>query len=234
MTIAIALPSTSLKGAELCRLTAVITGGATKRAATTAAAWTRLLNVADQFGLPGEKVARIVEKATDLTAAEDSLRALIESATVTAASAVAILAPSSGVKIGKPGPVKTDDEMPDFMHRTGDPAEEAAVADHWRKVSERNRAAQEEEMRKNVETKKPTSAAKPRAKREPGATNKNGLIASLLIRPEGCTCADILEATGWPTVSVPQQAKIAKLTLRKEKLKGEPTRYWGKPVKAAK
>lgn len=230
-------PSTSLKGVEISRLTAVILGGATKRSANSAAAFSRLMSVAGEHGLPPAKVAKIVETATDLTSAEDNLRALIDSAKGSATSALAILA-------GKPETAKAptvkklDEKMPDFLHRTGDPAQEAEVADHWRKVAERNRQTTEAELAKRMnETPKgkPATEAKPRAggKREPGV-NKNSLIAVLLTRAEGCTNADILEATGWPTVSVPQQAKIAKLNLRKEKLKGEPTRYWGTPVKAGK
>ena len=52
-------------------------------------------------------------------------------------------------------------------------------------------------------------------------------IAALLLRPEGCTTADILAITGWPSVSVPAQAQSAGLVLRKEKVDGV-TRYWGK------
>lgn len=49
-------------------------------------------------------------------------------------------------------------------------------------------------------------------------------IVGLLTRPEGCTTKDVLAATGWPSVSMPQQAKAAGLTLRKEKVGGV-TRY---------
>lgn len=73
---------------------------------------------------------------------------------------------------------------------------------------------------------KPATAAKPKAGGiRPGS--KLELIAGLLMRPEGCTTEDCLKATGWPALSMPQQAKAAGLTLRKEKTKGEATRYWG-------
>lgn len=49
-------------------------------------------------------------------------------------------------------------------------------------------------------------------------------IVKLLTREEGCTTADVLKATGWPSVSMPQQAKAAGLTLHKEKAGGV-TRY---------
>src|SRR5205807_246786 len=34
-------------------------------------------------------------------------------------------------------------------------------------------------------------------------------IVGLLTRPEGCTTKDVLKATGWPSVSMPQQAEAA-------------------------
>ena len=40
--------------------------------------------------------------------------------------------------------------------------------------------------------------------------------ASLLRGPDGCTTREILEAPGWPAVSVPAIAKASKLTLQKE------------------
>lgn len=58
------------------------------------------------------------------------------------------------------------------------------------------------------------------------AGSKLAIVAGLLQRPEGCTGKEILDATGWPTVSVPQQAKAAGLVLSKEK-DGSVTRYRG-------
>ena len=52
--------------------------------------------------------------------------------------------------------------------------------------------------------------------------SKLAIIVGLLTRPEGCTVAEVLEATEWPSVSMPQQAKAAGLTLVKE---GRPARY---------
>lgn len=49
-------------------------------------------------------------------------------------------------------------------------------------------------------------------------------IVGLLKRPEGCTTKDVLRATGWPAVSLPQQAKAAGIKLKKEK-DGKFTRY---------
>lgn len=57
-------------------------------------------------------------------------------------------------------------------------------------------------------------------------SSKVELIAGLLKRKEGCTSADVLKATGWPAVSMPQQAKAAGLRLKKDKKPGEVTRYF--------
>lgn len=65
-----------------------------------------------------------------------------------------------------------------------------------------------------------------RAEQGPRAGSKTEVVANLLKRPEGCTTKDVLTATGWPTVSMPQQAKAAGLTLRKEK-DGKVSRYFG-------
>ncbi len=56
---------------------------------------------------------------------------------------------------------------------------------------------------------------------------KTAIVAELLTRPGGCTTADILSATGWPSVSCPAMAKAAGLVLRKEKVPGQATRYFG-------
>lgn len=55
--------------------------------------------------------------------------------------------------------------------------------------------------------------------------SKLALIVDLLKRKQGCTREDVLKATGWPSVSMQQQAKSAGLKLRKDKQKGQPTCY---------
>jgi hypothetical protein len=65
------------------------------------------------------------------------------------------------------------------------------------------------------------------AKKPADGKSKTAIVAGLLKRSGGCTTADILEATGWPSVSVPAMAKAAGLRLRKEKVKGSPTQYFG-------
>lgn len=73
-----------------------------------------------------------------------------------------------------------------------------------------------------IKTSELEKARKPRA-----VKTKNAIVAALLLRKSGTTNAEILEVTGWPSVSVPGQAKAAGLTLRKEKVPGKPTRYFG-------
>lgn len=67
---------------------------------------------------------------------------------------------------------------------------------------------------------------KPAKAKSIGDGSKVAAIGKLLLRPGGCTTADVLAATGWPSVSMPQQAKAAGLRLRKEK-DGKVSRYFG-------
>lgn len=77
---------------------------------------------------------------------------------------------------------------------------------------------------------------KPQAKRSAARTTKASpqgirpgtklaIVAGLLQRAKGTTTAEVLKATGWPSVSMPQQAKAASITLKQEK-DGKVTRYW--------
>lgn len=76
---------------------------------------------------------------------------------------------------------------------------------------------------------KPSKATKATPEEKPTSEAKKGsktaLIGELLQRKEGCTAADVLKATGWPAVSMPQQAKALGIGLRKKK-DGKVTRYW--------
>jgi hypothetical protein len=90
---------------------------------------------------------------------------------------------------------------------------------------------------------KPAKSPKPKAAKPPKAPSKpkeatavrSGtkleVIVALLTRPEGCVASEVLKATNWPSVSMPQQAKAAGLVLRTEK-EGRVTRYWGTPKPA--
>lgn len=75
---------------------------------------------------------------------------------------------------------------------------------------------------------KPAKVAKAKAGGKRGS--KLELIRALLTRPQGCTGADVLKATGWPSFSMNQQAEAMGLLskLGKEKKPGSPTRYFVK------
>lgn len=77
---------------------------------------------------------------------------------------------------------------------------------------------------KKASAKKPAADA-PVAESKVRRGSKLALVIWLLTRGEGCTMADITSATGWKTMSFPQQAKAAGLTLRKEK-DGSVSRYF--------
>lgn len=95
---------------------------------------------------------------------------------------------------------------------------------------------------KAVKTRKPRAkkaaaaapkALKGKAEKKPHAKRTNGEhggktaeIGRLLARKNGVTAKEILESTGWPSVSVPAIAKNLGVKLRKEKEKGSPTRYY--------
>lgn len=54
----------------------------------------------------------------------------------------------------------------------------------------------------------------------PRAGSKAAIIGGLLRQKGGTTVAEVLKATGWPTVSMPAQARAAGVGLRKEKIDG--------------
>lgn len=124
----------------------------------------------------------------------------------------------------KPAPKQTG-ELPRLVAR--------AVAEN----ATRNQPM-ETEMAKSKKAKTPKAKAKKaKAPKKAPKNIENGgtsirpgskveMVANLLRREGGCTASDVLLATGWPSVSMPAQAKQAGLVLKKEKNKGEPTRYF--------
>jgi len=124
-------------------------------------------------------------------------------------------------------PVDTTEDangVPKFLKRDGDKsveAQEALVAKHKKTIGP-------DRVIKNPPDAK---TAKNRAEKTAGkGISKTAMVGQLLLRKEGCTTADILAATKWPSVSVPAQAKAVGLGLRKEK-DGKVTRYFGVPKK---
>ena len=56
--------------------------------------------------------------------------------------------------------------------------------------------------------------------------SKSAVIERLLMRSEGCTSAEVLKATKWPTISMPAIAKQLGLRLRRD-ASGDVMRYYG-------
>jgi hypothetical protein len=80
-------------------------------------------------------------------------------------------------------------------------------------------------VRKGSDNKVPRKA---KASGEVRKGSKTEIVAKLLQRNAGCTSKQVLEATGWPAISMPAISRACGLKLVKEKKKGEVTRYWGK------
>lgn len=90
-----------------------------------------------------------------------------------------------------------------------------------------------------TKSKKKAASSKARSKAKTSAPkggvrpgSKLKIVVGMLQRPEGCLSADVLKATGWPSVSMPQQAKAAGITLATEK--DGVTRYWDAATKPRK
>jgi sRNA-binding protein len=155
-----------------------------------------------------------------------------------------------GVKLTKPRDLKVPakDEDPATKQLRKELAAEGArkTAERFARLkelkTEASKAAttQESSMRKSATKKtaaKPAKSVPKTARRtrparvdsargvRPGS--KLEVVVGLLKRKEGCTAAEVLAATDWPAVSMPQMAKAGGLKLRKEKAKGEPSRYFG-------
>lgn len=70
-------------------------------------------------------------------------------------------------------------------------------------------------------------AAKPA--RQPREGGKREIVAQMLQRADGATTRELLDATGWPAMSVPAMARASNLALRTEKRDGR-TVYYGTPA----
>jgi hypothetical protein len=68
-------------------------------------------------------------------------------------------------------------------------------------------------------------AAAAAARKASGAPRKSTLVRDMLLRPEGVTVKEVLAATGWTAISMPQTARTAKLSIRKSD--DRPARYFG-------
>lgn len=75
-------------------------------------------------------------------------------------------------------------------------------------------------MESEMRTKTSKTKAKANARTEIRKGSKLEKIATMLKRKEGCTAAQVMKACGWPSVSMPRQAELAGLKLKKEKVDG--------------
>lgn len=98
------------------------------------------------------------------------------------------------------------------------------------KTKTKPKAKKPAKVKAKVKAKKTNGATNPKAKHAPGEVRKGSkmeIIQNLLLRKSGCTMPEVLAAIEWPTISMPQRAKELGLKLRKEKVSGKVTRYFG-------
>lgn len=133
----------------------------------------------------------------------------------------------NGNKAEKKSAKKTDKPL----QSAPDDGKSSAPGNNAGVTTERKMAnkATKKAAKKKVAAKKKTATKKNGAKKvSTGARGEKTLkVKALLMRKSGCTRKDILDATGWPSVSVQQMAKATSLKLRKEKEPGSPTVYFG-------
>ncbi len=96
------------------------------------------------------------------------------------------------------------------------------------KTSTKTKTAKAPKSKATTSRAKPTQKPAGRSSARSGGVrpgSKLELILGLLCRKSGCTSAEVLNATGWPSVSMPQTAKALGVKLVKEKEKGKPSVY---------
>jgi hypothetical protein len=181
------------------------------------------------LGTPAEKLALEITQRKDEKAGEAVANAAVEKIMAAAKKPVK----DETISLGLLGPVPaldaTEDEngRPAFLKREGDNSVETQKA----RVEKYKKTTGPDRQIKNPPNIKAAKTKSAKGKRAGGkGQTKTALVGQLLLRKEGCTTADIINATGWPTVSVPAQAKAVGLGLRKEK-DGKVMRYFGVPTK---
>lgn len=81
-------------------------------------------------------------------------------------------------------------------------------------------------VKENYGDRHPARVPRVRGLGKSAAGSKGAMIAEMMLRPGGCTTAEVLSATGWPSVSMPAAARSAGLALRRERVGGV-LRYYG-------
>lgn len=123
--------------------------------------------------------------------------------------------------IAKPAPIIEAQQETDTMSKKPSTAKKPVAKKAAKAAPKPARRAAKAKAPKPAKTARDAAGAKVI---RPGS--KLEIVHALLTRPAGCTAAEVLKATEWPAVSMPQQARAAGLTLRQEK-EGKVTRYWG-------
>lgn len=131
----------------------------------------------------------------------------------------------SPVPPASPGPTQEEPTMETQTTAAGAATGKKAAA----KSKAKRASAPKKAAKKKAAAKRsvPSKAASKRGEKL-AKTTKLALVSELLQRPDGCTTADVLKATGWPSVSMPAMAASAKLKLSKSKVDGV-TRYTATP-----
>jgi hypothetical protein len=123
------------------------------------------------------------------------------------------------------GPDRTIKNPPDAKTKSQSVGPEAMAV--IKRMGKAPASAKPTKAKTAAKAKKPASEAKTKTAGPSRGQSKTAMVGEMLLRFDGCTAAEVMAACNWPSVSMPQQAKACGLTLRKDKVSGEPTRYYG-------
>ena len=128
------------------------------------------------------------------------------------------------------GPGRVIKDPPDVKTKRAE-QREARQAEFEETPASARRKARERAGKKTQDngarTKKRASGAPTKGAGAPEGQSKREMIGAMLLRPNGCTNAEVRAACNWPAVYLKEHADACGLILRKVKTKGQPTRYFG-------
>jgi hypothetical protein len=137
--------------------------------------------------------------------------------------------PSNPVRSNGPTPPSTSPAKPKAGSVRADTTKETAVTKKAKKTKVQKSPRPRARKGARKATARATAARRAKGTVRPGS--KLAAIVGLLQRPEGCTADEVRKATGWPSVSMPQQAKAAGITLAIEK-QGKVNHYRDAAIKS--
>lgn len=135
------------------------------------------------------------------------------------------IVPSIRAKARKPRAPKTKAAVAAQQPATAATQEDEVTSKTKKAKSSKGKGAKKPAKAK---TAKSVKAKTKRASNGAAHGSKTAEVARLLARAGGCTAAEVLKATGWPSVSMPALAKNIGVKLTKKKEKGSVTQYFGK------